>query len=94
MHAGDQYGKARIRDRGMAFAAWADMRPIEPTRWDDLVLAALLLIIGAPFAVYALLYERPVDAQGALSMGCVVLALLILIRRNTWAHPRRRNRMS
>jgi hypothetical protein len=58
------------------------MRAVESSRWDDLVLALLLLIIGAPRVVIALAYERPIGAEGALSIGCIVLALLILIRRN------------
>lgn len=59
------------------------MRAIEPSRWDDLILAGLLLVIGVPRAVFALFYDRPVGPEGALSMVCVVLALLILFRRNT-----------
>jgi hypothetical protein len=66
------------------------MHPIEPSRWDDLVLAVLLLIIGAPRAIFAVVHDRPIGAEGALSMACVVVALFILVRRNTWAHPRRR----
>jgi hypothetical protein len=59
------------------------MRVIEPSRRDDLILAGLLLLISVPRAVFALFYDRPVGPEGALSMVCVVLALLILIRRNT-----------
>jgi hypothetical protein len=61
------------------------MRAIEASRWDDVVLAVLLLAIGLPRVVIAFLYDRPVGAEGALAMGCVGLALLILIRRNTWS---------
>lgn len=64
------------------------MRTLEPTGWDDLALAVLLLIIGVPRAILALMYDRPIEAEGVLSLTCVVAALLILIRRNTWARPR------
>lgn len=57
------------------------MRTMEPARWDDYVLAILLLIIGVPRALLAALYDRPLGAEGTLSLLCVALALLILIRR-------------
>jgi hypothetical protein len=59
------------------------MHAVEPSRWDDLVLAVLLLLISVPRALLAVFYERPIGAEGALSMVCVGLALLILRRRNT-----------
>jgi hypothetical protein len=79
---------------GTRFAASTDMRrkghrAIEPARWDDLVLAVLLLIIGAPRAIDALIHERPIEAEGALSIICVTLGLLILIRRNAWSRPQK-----
>jgi hypothetical protein len=40
-----------------------------------------LLIIGMPRAVLAALYDRPLGVEGTLSLICVALALLILIRR-------------
>ena len=63
------------------------MHPIEPTRWDDLALAVLLLLIGLPRALLAFIYDKPIEAEGALSLGCVMVALFILLRRNTWARP-------
>jgi hypothetical protein len=56
---------------------------IEPARWDDYVLAALLLVISVPRAVIALLSERPLGVEGTISMFLVLLALLML-------RPRRR----
>jgi hypothetical protein len=64
------------------------MREIEPARWDDLALAVLLLVIGLPRAVLAIVHDRPIGGEGAVSMACVVLALLILLWRNTWARSR------
>jgi hypothetical protein len=58
------------------------MRAVEPSRWDDLVLAILLLLISVPRALLSVFYERPIGGEGALSMVCVGLALLILLRRN------------
>lgn len=57
------------------------MRPIDPARWDDYVLAALLLLIGAPRAILAALYDRPLGVEGTLSIACVVLALFLVVRR-------------
>jgi|GEM_PF-5684938 len=51
---------------------------IEPARWDDYVLAALLLLISVPRVVIALLSEQPLGVGGTLSMLLVVLALLLL----------------
>jgi hypothetical protein len=70
------------RTCGTGFAPIHVMHAIEPTRRDDLILAALLLIIGVPRAFRALFYETPIGAEGSVSLACVVLALLILIRRN------------
>jgi hypothetical protein len=67
------------------------MHPIEPTRWDDVVLAVLLLIIGVPRTVIAIVHDRPIEAEGAVSMACVLLALLILLWRN-WKRPSARAR--
>ena len=63
------------------------MHEIEPTRWDDVALAVLLLLIGLPRALFALLYDRPIEAEGALSLACVLAALLILLWRNTRQRP-------
>jgi hypothetical protein len=60
------------------------MNEIPPSRWDDLILAGLLLLIGVPRAILDLYYDRAVGTEGALSMVCVVLALLLVIRRNRW----------
>ena len=57
------------------------MRAIEPARWDDYLLAALLLVIGIPRVILAALYDRPLGAEGTLSIICVVLGLLLLARR-------------
>jgi uncharacterized membrane protein YhaH (DUF805 family) len=65
------------------------MHELEPTRWDDVALAVLLLLIGVPEAVFAAVYQRPIDAQGALSMICVMVGLVILMWRNGRLHAKR-----
>jgi len=65
----------------MRFAISEGMRPIEPARWDDYVLAVLLLLVGVPRVVLAALYDRPLGVEGTLSIICVALALLVLLRR-------------
>ena len=57
------------------------MRPIEPARWDDYVLAVLLLAIGMPRVILAAVYDRPVGVEGTISIACVVLGLLVLVGR-------------
>lgn len=64
------------------------MRAIEASRWDDIALAVLLLVIGVPRVVLAFLFDHPIGAEGALAMASVGLALLILLRRNTWSRAR------
>ena len=56
-----------------------------PAMFDDLALAILLLAIGVPRAVLAIVHDRPIEGEGAVSMACVVLGLLILLWRNTRA---------
>ena len=58
------------------------MRPIEPARWDDYVLGILLLLIGVPRVVLAVLYDRPLAVEGTLSLISVVLALGLLYHRH------------
>jgi hypothetical protein len=65
----------------MRFAISEGMRPLEPARWDDFVLATLLLLIGVPRVILAALYDRPLGVEGTLSIICVALALFILGRR-------------
>lgn len=57
------------------------MHPVEPARWDDYVLVVLLLLIGVPRALLGILYDRPLGVEGSLAVACVVLALLIVLRR-------------
>jgi hypothetical protein len=57
------------------------MRTIEPSSWDDYVLAGLLLLVALPRLVIALLYDHPLGVEGTLSMLFVVLALAMVIRR-------------
>lgn len=59
------------------------MKPFEPSRWDDYVLAGLLLVIGVPRAILALLHERPLGVEGTLSLLCVAAALLVVFARRT-----------
>ncbi|MBC7976082.1 MAG: hypothetical protein H7138_14005 [Myxococcales bacterium] len=53
---------------------------VEPTRWDDYVLAGLLLVISVPRAVLALLSDRPLGAESTLSIMFVLLAVAMLAR--------------
>jgi hypothetical protein len=57
------------------------MRIIDPSRWDDYVLAGLLLLVALPRLVLAILYDHPLGVEGTLSMLFVVLGLAIVIRR-------------
>jgi hypothetical protein len=57
------------------------MRTVEPVRWDDYVLAGLLLLVAIPRLVIAIAYDRPLGVEGTLSMLFVALALGIVIRR-------------
>ena len=57
------------------------MREVEPARWDDDVLAALLLLIGVPRVILAVFYDRPFGVEGTLSIICVCLALGIVCAR-------------
>lgn len=57
------------------------MQTIDPSRWDDYVLAGLLLLVALPRLVLAILYDRPLGIEGTLSMLFIVLALAIVIRR-------------
>jgi hypothetical protein len=57
------------------------MRTIEPSRWDDYVLAGLLLLVAVPRLVLAFRYDHPLGVEGTLSMLFVVLALAIVIHR-------------
>jgi hypothetical protein len=62
------------------------MRRMENERWDDVVLAALLLLIGIPRVVLAAFYDRPFGVEDTLSIVCVVLGLVLLVARR---RPRR-----
>jgi hypothetical protein len=55
----------------------------EPARWDDYVLAALLLLISVPRMVLALLYERPLGVEGTISIFFVLFALVLVLRRRS-----------
>lgn len=57
------------------------MRPVEPARWDDYALAALLLLVAIPRLLLAAFAERPLGVEGTLSIAFVALALAIVIRR-------------
>lgn len=63
------------------------MRPLPPTRWEDVVLGVLLLVIGVPRAVIAVIEDRPLGTEGTLSIACVALALAILVHRTRNAEP-------
>jgi len=64
-----------------AFAERPGVRAVEPTRWDDIALAGLLLLIGVPRVIVAAFADRPLGVEGTLSIACVVLALLVLVAR-------------
>ncbi len=72
------------------------MRRMDAARWDDYVLAALLLLISVPRVVLALLYDHPLGAEGTISIFLVVCALAIVIpcpaaAANSLRHPHRAN---
>ena len=51
--------------------------------FDDYILAGLLLFIGLPRAILAVMFDRPLGVEGTLSLVAVALALLVLLRRAT-----------
>jgi len=53
----------------------------DSVRRDDLALAILLLLIGVPRVILAAFFDRPLGAEGTLSIVCVALALMILFQR-------------
>ncbi len=53
---------------------------IDPTRWDDYILAGLMLVISVPRAVLALTSGHPFGAEDTLSMAFVVVSLVLLLR--------------
>ncbi|MEO7731987.1 MAG: hypothetical protein ABIY55_13515 [Kofleriaceae bacterium] len=55
----------------------------DPARWDDYVLAALVLLISVPRVVLALLYERPFGVEGTISMVLVLFALVLVLHRRS-----------
>jgi hypothetical protein len=57
------------------------VRATEPARWDDQVLAVLLLMIGVPRMILAVYYDRPLGVEGTLAIAAVVLGLAILAFR-------------
>jgi len=57
------------------------MRTLDPSRWDDYVLAGLLLLVALPRGTLAILYDRPLGVEGTLSMLFIAMALVIVIRR-------------
>jgi hypothetical protein len=57
------------------------MRSMDPARWDDYVLAFLLLLVAVPRAVLGVLHDRPLGVEGTLSLLFVAFALFIVIRR-------------
>jgi hypothetical protein len=59
------------------------MKPIDPSRWDDYVLAGLLLVIGVPRAILAVLHDHPLGVEGTLSLLCVAAGLLVIFGRRT-----------
>lgn len=57
------------------------MQRIESARLDDLILAGLLLLIGIPRVVLAVAFDRAFDVEDTLAIICVVLGLLMIVRR-------------
>lgn len=64
------------------------MRRRVPMPWDDAALVVLLLLIGVPRVVLAIVAERPIGAEGAASMMCVAFALSIVLSRIAGRHVR------
>ena len=67
---------------GTTFATHERVRTIDSIRYDDVVLSVLLLIIGVPRAVAAVVEDRPIGVEGTLSIVCVLFGLAILVHRN------------
>lgn len=65
--------------RGTRFAV-VNVMTIEPARWDDYVLAGLLLVIGVPRAVMAVSYDHPFGVEDTVSVILVCLGLLLVMR--------------
>ena len=57
------------------------MRTVEPARWDDYVLAGLLLLVAIPRLILAATHDHPLGVEGTMSIAFVMLALAIVIRR-------------
>ena len=66
---------------GTRIARYVRMRATEPARWDDYVLAILLLLIAVPRVAIAIWHDRPLGVEGTVSLAFVVLALLIIVVR-------------
>jgi hypothetical protein len=57
------------------------MSTLDPARWDDYILAALLLLVALPRCILAVIYERPLGVEGTLSILFVGIALALVIGR-------------
>ncbi|HEX4417930.1 MAG TPA: hypothetical protein VH165_08525 [Kofleriaceae bacterium] len=57
------------------------MRSMDPARWDDCVLAFVLLLVAVPRAALALLHDRPLGVEGTLSLLFIGFALVLVIGR-------------
>jgi hypothetical protein len=55
----------------------------EPARWDDYVLAGLLLLISVPRVALGLLSNRPLGAEDTLAMVMVLLAIVVVAWRRS-----------
>jgi hypothetical protein len=53
---------------------------------DDIILAILLLLIGVPRVVLALIAERPIGVEGTMAVICAALGLFVLGRRSLHRH--------
>lgn len=57
------------------------MTTTDPARWDDYILAILLLLVGLPRCVVALIHDRPLGVEGTLAMLLVGFAVMLIFGR-------------
>jgi len=55
------------------------MTTTDPARWDDYILAVVMLLVGLPRCIVALIHDRPLGVEGTLAMLLVGFALMLII---------------
>jgi membrane protein implicated in regulation of membrane protease activity len=57
------------------------VQSLDPNLRDDLLLAALMLVIAIPRVALAIVADHPIGVEGTLAVICCALALLVIARR-------------